>query len=92
MAASSKEYYGAVHGKEIINVEWWGRRDDMLEVYAQCHIVCLPTTYGEGIPRALIEAAASGRPIVATDVPGCRDIVQNEYNGFLVPPNDPGAS
>jgi glycosyltransferase involved in cell wall biosynthesis len=53
-------------------IEWWGYREDMLEVFAQSNIVVLPTTYGEGVPRVLIEAASRGRAIVATDVPGCR--------------------
>jgi glycosyltransferase involved in cell wall biosynthesis len=69
-------------------VEWWGRRDDMPFVFSQSHIVCLPTTYGEGVPKVLIEAAASARPIVATNVPGCREIVQDGNNGILVPPKD----
>lgn len=72
-------------------IEWWGRRDDMPEVYAQAHIVCLPSTYGEGVPKVLIEAAACGRPIVTTDTPGCREIVQHERNGLLTPPGDVAA-
>jgi glycosyltransferase involved in cell wall biosynthesis len=70
-------------------VEWWGFRSDMAAVFASTHVVCLPTVYGEGVPKVLIEAAASGRPIVCTDVPGCRDIVRHEYNGLLVRPRDP---
>jgi len=69
-------------------VEWWGYRDDMPEVLMEAHIVALPTTYGEGVPKILIEAASCGRPIVATDVPGCREIVRNNENGLLVPPHD----
>ena len=69
-------------------VEWWRRRDDMPHVFSQSHIVCLPTTYGEGVPKVLIEAAASARPIVATNVPGCREIVRDGDNGILVPPRD----
>jgi glycosyltransferase involved in cell wall biosynthesis len=45
----------------------------------------LPSSYGEGIPRILVEAAAAGRPIVTTDSPGCRDIVRHGENGLLVP-------
>lgn len=66
-------------------IEWWGRRDDMPKVFSESHIVCLPS-YREGLPKVLIEAAACGRPIVATDVPGCREIVLHGKNGFLVPP------
>ena len=69
-------------------VEWWGRREDMPSILAAAAVVCLPSRYGEGVPRALIEAAAAGRPAVATDTPGCRDIVQNGINGLIVPPGD----
>lgn len=65
-------------------VEWWGGKNDMLIVFAQAHIVCLPS-YREGLPKILIEAAACGKPIVATDVSGCREIVENGENGLLVP-------
>ncbi len=64
-------------------VEWWGRREDMPEVLAQSHIVCLPS-YREGLPKALLEAASCGRPIVTTDVPGCREVVSDGSNGLLV--------
>jgi glycosyltransferase involved in cell wall biosynthesis len=66
-------------------IEYWGFRENMAEVMRQVHIVCLPTSYGEGLPKVLVEAAATGRPIVATDVPGCREIVHPEVNGLLVP-------
>ncbi len=69
-------------------VEWWGRRTDMARVFAGAHIVCLPSTYGEGVPKVLIEAAACGRPIVACDIPGCREITHQGENGLLVPPGD----
>jgi glycosyltransferase involved in cell wall biosynthesis len=70
-------------------VEWWGRRQDMPEVFRQSHVVALPTTYREGIPKVLIEAASTGRPLVATDMPGCREIVVDGANGYLVEPNCP---
>jgi len=69
-------------------IEYWGKRDDMPEVFAQSHIVCLPSTYGEGVPKVLIEAAACGRAIVTTDTPGCREIVRDGQNGILVAPNN----
>ncbi len=69
-------------------IEWWGFRTDMPHVLRQSHIVCFPSTYGEGVPKILIEAAASGRPIVATDIPGCRAVVRHGENGYLVPPGD----
>jgi len=65
-------------------VEWWGHQHDMREVFARSNVVCLPS-YGEGVPKALIEAAASGRALVASDVPGCREVVRHGENGFLVP-------
>ncbi len=64
-------------------VEWWGWRDDMVAVYQETHIVCLPS-HREGLPKALVEAAASGRAIVTTDVPGCREVVSDGENGLLV--------
>lgn len=70
-------------------IEWWGRRTDMPAVLAQAHVFCLPTAYGEGIPKVLLEAGASARPIVASDIAGCREVVQPGVNGLLVPPNDP---
>ena len=72
-------------------IEWWGRRNDIPAVWVQSHIAVLPTTYGEGVPKSLIEAAACARPIIATDVPGCREIVAHESNGLLVPVKDPAA-
>jgi glycosyltransferase involved in cell wall biosynthesis len=71
-------------------VEWWGLRDDMPSILRQSAIVVLPS-YREGVPRILLEAAASGRPIVTTDVPGCREVVRNGENGFLVPMRDSSA-
>lgn len=69
-------------------IEYWGRRDDMPDVFAAAHVVCLPSTYGEGVPKVLIEAAACGRAIVTTDTPGCREIVHHGENGLLVPPDN----
>jgi glycosyltransferase involved in cell wall biosynthesis len=59
----------------------------MQQVLSQCHIVCLPS-YGEGAPRALMEAAACARAIVSTEVAGCRDVVIDGRNGLLVPARD----
>jgi glycosyltransferase involved in cell wall biosynthesis len=72
-------------------IEWWRQRADMAEVFHASHIVCLPTTYGEGIPKVLIEAAACGRAIIATDAPGCREIVLDGQNGILIPLGNPEA-
>lgn len=73
------------HKEKVI--EWWGHREDMPAVFSESHIVCLPS-YREGLPKVLIEAASCGRAIVATDVPGCREIVRHGVNGLLVPPKD----
>lgn len=72
-------------------VEWLGHRSDMAKVLEGCHVACLPSSYREGVPKSLLEAAAAGRPIVTTDVPGCRDVVTSGQNGFLVPPRNPSA-
>lgn len=72
-------------------IEWWGHQADMPEIFSLVHIVCLPTFYGEGIPKILIEAASCALPIVATDWPGCREIVRHGENGLLVPVHDPSA-
>lgn len=65
-------------------VEWWGWRDDMVAILRNADIACLPS-YREGLPKTLLEAAASGLPIVTTDTPGCREVVVDGENGFLVP-------
>ncbi len=65
-------------------VECLGRCDDMPDRIRACHVACLPS-YREGVPLFLLEAAASGRPIVTTDVPGCREVVEPGVNGARVP-------
>ncbi len=69
-------------------IEWWGQQSDIPAVWARSHIAVLPS-YREGLPRTLLEAAACARPIIATGVPGCREIVEHEGNGLLVPVKDP---
>lgn len=68
-------------------VEWWGHREDMESVLAASHVVVLPS-YREGLPKALLEGAAAGRALVATDVPGCREFVEDGVSGVLVPARD----
>lgn len=82
---SRAELEAEAHG----NVEWLGHVTDMPRLLESCHVVCLPTWYGEGVPKALIEGAAAGRPLVTTDMPGCRDICVDRVNGLLVPPRNP---
>lgn len=66
-------------------VEWWGWQADMPGTYSKSHIVAFPTMYGEGVPTVLLEALACGRAVVATDVPGCRDVITHGVNGLLIP-------
>ena len=65
-------------------VEWWGHRSDMSQVLAMARVVVLPS-YREGLPKVLLEAAACGRAVVTTDVPGCRDAIDPGVTGLLVP-------
>lgn len=69
-------------------VAWHGATADVSAVWASHHVACLPSRGGEGLPRALLEAASCGRALVATDVPGCRSLVRDGVEGLLVPPED----
>lgn len=69
-------------------IEWLGWQSDMKSIYARCHIVVLPS-FHEGVPTSLLEAAACGRPIVASDIPGCRTVVDDRKTGLLVPRRQP---
>ncbi|MCD5971709.1 glycosyltransferase family 4 protein [Pseudomonas sp. CDFA 550] len=64
-------------------IEWWGARTDMHVVLPKAHIVVLPS-YREGLPKVLVEAAACGRAVVTTNVPGCRDAIEPGVSGLLV--------
>jgi glycosyltransferase involved in cell wall biosynthesis len=83
----------SISEKQILNwqeqgyIEWIGFQKEMVPVLSNAHIVVLPS-YREGLPKSLIEACAIGRPIVTTDVPGCREVVEHGRNGFLVPARD----
>lgn len=70
-------------------IEWWGHVADPRAAIQQSSLVVLPTYYPEGIPKVLLEAASCARAIVATDIPGCREIVHHTVNGLLVAPRDP---
>lgn len=72
-------------------IERLGNVADVREVWRRAAIALFPSTYGEGVPKALLEAAACARPIVATDMPGCRDIARPGESGMLVPPHDVAA-
>lgn len=69
-------------------IQWLGRREDVKTLLQQCHIFALPSYYMEGLPKSLIEACAIGRPIVTTDNIGCRDVVSDGVNGYLIPVKD----
>jgi glycosyltransferase involved in cell wall biosynthesis len=69
-------------------IQWHGSTTDVARVWREHHIALFLSYYREGVPRTLIEAAASGRPIVTTDMPGCRDVVRHRKEGFLVPAGD----
>ncbi|MFW8744910.1 glycosyltransferase family 4 protein [Mesorhizobium japonicum] len=70
-------------------IEWWGYSEDMPSTLSQASIVCLPSYYGEGIPKVLIEAMACARAIITTNMPGCSELVRSSQNGLLVNPRDP---
>ena len=73
-------------------IEWLGPIADVRTVWRRAHIGLLASRGGEGVPKSLLEAAACARPLVATDVPGCRDVVGPDGEaGLLVPANDPAA-
>jgi glycosyltransferase involved in cell wall biosynthesis len=69
-------------------VEWWGHLDHMERILPQASMIVLPTFYREGLPKVLLEAGACGIPIIATDVPGCREIARHESTGLLIAPHD----
>ena len=70
-------------------VRWHGHVADIEAVWRAADIAVLPAITREGMPRAVLEAAASARPVVVTDVPGCRHFVRRGVEGFVVPPGDP---
>ncbi|MGM7317970.1 glycosyltransferase family 4 protein [Idiomarina sp. ST10R2A5] len=74
--------------KEKSFIKVLGFRKDIASQYANANIVCLPSYYGEGLPKSLIEAAACGRAIITTDSPGCNYAIENGVTGLLVPPKD----
>ncbi len=70
-------------------VKWLGRIDNIPEKLRQARLVVYPSYYGEGIPRVLLESCAAGCPVITTDHPGCREVVERGVNGLLVPVKDP---
>jgi glycosyltransferase involved in cell wall biosynthesis len=72
-------------------ISWHGPTRDVAAVWREHHVACLPSRGGEGLPRTLLEAAACGRAIITTDVPGCRALVRDGVEGFVVTPDDADA-
>lgn len=72
-------------------VKWAGPTRDIEGVWRVHHLCCLPSRGGEGLPRTILEAAACGRAILTTDVPGCRSFVREGQDGMIVPPDDAAA-
>ena len=70
---------------------WPGHVTDVREVWRHADIFVLPARSREGMPRAMLEAAACGRPLIVTDVPGCRHFVRDGQEGFVIPPEDADA-
>lgn len=90
LAGDTDEHNLSCASKEFLqngNVTWLGHRDDIVDLVAACDIFVLPS-YREGVPRTLLEAASMAKPIVTTDAIGCREVVDDGYNGFLVPVKD----
>lgn len=73
---------------ESNKVQFLGNRDDLKIILSETDIFILPSYYGEGIPKVLIEAASSGCAVITTDHPGCRDAIVSGETGMLVPPKD----
>jgi glycosyltransferase involved in cell wall biosynthesis len=87
----SSEGWQAVPRSEVEgnpHVRWLGPRPDVPALLAISDVFALPTFYREGIPRALLEAATMGLPLISTDMPGCRDVVRDGWNGLRVPPRN----
>lgn len=82
-SSASKEYLN--EQKSII---WLGHRDDIAELISICDIFTLPS-YREGVPRTLLEASSMAKPIVTTDAVGCKEVVSENINGFLIPIKNP---
>jgi glycosyltransferase involved in cell wall biosynthesis len=72
-------------------VTWLGARKDIAALLRSAHIACQPSSYREGLPKSALEAMAAGKPLVATDIPGCREAVVDGVTGLLVPPRNPAA-
>ena len=82
----TREEVQSWHDEGIIT--WLGQHSDMASLFARSTLVTLPSYYGEGVPKVLLEAMACGRPIITTDLPGCRETVDHKKTGLLIPGQD----
>ena len=88
---------GAIKKKQIDNwreegvIQYLGKTVDVRPHIAECEVFVLPSYYREGLPKSLLEALAMGKPVITTNWPGCREVVVNKSNGYLVPIKDPVA-
>jgi glycosyltransferase involved in cell wall biosynthesis len=73
--------------KKEAKLVFWGHREDIPELFSRAHVVVLPS-YREGLPKVLLEAQAAGRPVITTNAPGCRDAIELNVTGLLVPVNN----
>jgi len=78
----------AEHWNSEPGITWLGHVTDIVSLWTKAHIAALPSRGGEGVPKSLLEAAACGRPLIATDVPGCREIAVPGDTGILIPVDD----
>ena len=69
-------------------IQWLGFQSDIYSVLKNCHIMAFPSFYMEGLPKSIIDAESAGLPVITTDWVGCRDTVEDGYNGFIIPPHD----
>lgn len=87
-AVSEAELKRLCDGKYI---KWLGFRKDMPEIFGKSDIMCFPSYYREGVPKAVLDASAAGLPVITCDSVGCRDTVEEGVNGFKVSPRNPEA-
>ena len=85
---STEEMHAMLEGS---SVEWLGHVDNIAGLYRKCNMIVYTSHYGEGLPKVLLEAASTGRAIITTDHPGCREAIVHGETGFLVPIKDPEA-
>jgi glycosyltransferase involved in cell wall biosynthesis len=69
-------------------IEWLDWQKNMPAVYANLHVLAYPTSYAEGVPTVLLEAGASARALIASDTPGCREVIEDGISGYLIPENN----